>query len=112
MKKNLSLTFLVMVVLILLTGCRTSEGSDLIGTWEVQANTDWVKVFNADGTGAERNLVDGFEGLFEWSIEDGVVTQFRHAGGFVMGSWEYQIEEDVKTRITRTGYEQSYRRIE
>jgi len=100
MKKALGLLILLFTVVIF-TACGSGlVDHELVGTWQ-PTDSEFLTVFNADGTGVQENSFSSGEFLFYWSIEDGVVTQFRDASRSEtsqIDSWEYYIEGDILTR--------------
>ena len=122
-KKFLNLSFILVLFLSLLTGCDNSNDSidvvenpaplpevvpfddfdiddELIGIWQWSlTHLDVFLIFNADGTGAERQ---GSDRVFAWTTENGYIIM----DGEFSGNYSYFVTDSMDGRTLHlTGVE-------
>ena len=51
-------------------GADVAEESDLIGTWTLSVDSEYLLIFNSDGTGVRGYLIDSLDDLMDYLIEE------------------------------------------
>ena len=115
MRKVLVLLF-AMAAILVLVGCTSSHithvpavdgDHQLVGVWEWDDDTNYIYIFNADGSGSR--AFAPFIQTFNWAISDhGYLTMRMNA--LVTELWDYDIVDDVLTIRSRqvSGMQYSY----
>lgn len=58
--------FTMIIVMLLMVGCRAGRDNELVGRWVWEDNPDYVTTFEADGTGTHA-ISWGFGTTFQWT---------------------------------------------
>lgn len=92
MKKTIltiALIALVVVSLIVLTGCESKSSKPIVGSWAYNGGSDYIYTFKEDNTGSYSAYGNEREFTYE---DDGSQVSILYNGDTTAGTYEYTID--------------------
>lgn len=106
--KIVSLISILLISVLILTGCENKEGSNsIVGSWKY-ATGNYTYTFNEDGTG--NYDTGGTKMEFTYTVEDGKLS-ILYTGNTAPFETEYSIDGDTLNVVDSLGNDTLYKRV-